>query len=157
MAQRKGGRFVVELAERCRNRKFIMIGVRDLHQAFPDNVLPLGQITDQAELAAYYSAADITLLVSEMENLPTVGLESICCGTPVAGFDRGGAAETAPPGCGKFVPFGDMEALEKAVLESLAAGPKPAKFCAAYGSEHYSSAVMARRYLDVYKEYAGRV
>ena len=47
------------------------------------------QVEDQSELAAFYSLADVTLLTSEKETFSMVCAESLCCGTPVVGFQAG--------------------------------------------------------------------
>jgi glycosyltransferase involved in cell wall biosynthesis len=48
---------------------------------------------DQAQLAQYYSAADITILASSREGMPNVVLESMACGTAVVATSVGGTAE----------------------------------------------------------------
>ena len=40
-----------------------------------------------------YSASDVTVVPSMCENLPTVIMESLSCGTPVAAFDIGGNSD----------------------------------------------------------------
>lgn len=50
----------------------------------------LGYIDNDMFMRIVYSAADITILPSKHENLPTVVMESLSCGTPVVAFDIGG-------------------------------------------------------------------
>lgn len=57
------------------------------------NVWYQNYISDQNELAKYYSASDIFLFTSLAENFPLVILEAMSCGTPIVSFDVGGVKE----------------------------------------------------------------
>lgn len=154
MSEHKGGAEVLRLAEsfRDKNVKFILIGMsaEEAQGSFPANVIPLARTEDQQELAAYYSMADCFVICSDMENLPTTCLEAVCCGTPVAGYDVGGTAETAPAPLGLFCSYGDIEALGKNVLELLASPPDKTAFERA--REGFSSKAMYEAYMKIYKE-----
>ena len=156
MSKRKGGGVVLNLANRMKDKpyKFIMIGIDNLNISFPANVIPLGRTADQKELAAYYSMADITLILSEIENFPTVALESLCCGTPVVGFDSGGTKETAPASYGYFVSFGDVESLEYTInaIFDNSLYLENSIGCAAFGKQKYNKNLMAETYLKLYTE-----
>lgn len=121
MSRQKGGRYVLQLADRMKseNFKFLLIGVSDLSEKFPSNVIALGRTENKTELAEYYSMADIFVICSERENLPTTCLEALCCGTPVCGFDVGGIKETAPNDMGIFVQYGDVDALRFSILTMM--------------------------------------
>jgi len=151
---RKGGGYILDLARRLggENAKIIIIGTSKPIGNCHSNIIAIGRTENQLQLAEYYSLGDVFLITSEMENLPTVCLESLCCGTPVIGFDVGGTRETAPPPHGAFVPFGDMDALEKAVRGVLS-GEMPLaaqEECAKFGREHYDKNTMMERYLLLY-------
>lgn len=98
MSDNKGGKHIVKLAQEflnCKEKvKFILIGVKNLEEQFPENVIPLGHIIDKNILAKYYSLADCFLICSKNENFPTTCLEAQTCGTMIAGFDVGGVRET---------------------------------------------------------------
>lgn len=115
--EHKGIADVLSLANRMKddNIRFILVGRKKDGMEFPENVIAVGRTDNQAELAEYYSMADCCLMCSDMENLPTTCIEAVCCGTPVAGYDVGGSAETAPAPLGRFCGYGDMDALEKNV------------------------------------------
>ena len=49
-----------------------------------------GKFHDDISLKILYSAADLTIVPSRLDNLPQVACESIACGTPVASFNIGG-------------------------------------------------------------------
>lgn len=152
MAERKGGRDVLRLAESMRDErvKFILIGVDDLTEKFPPNVIAMGRTENQQELAEYYSMADVFVICSAVENLPTTCIEAVCCGTPVAGFAAGGAAETAPPPVGRFTALGDIAALRESVMGFLAEPPAPEEFIPL--RDKYSEKSMFEQYSSIYSE-----
>lgn len=124
MSERKGGKYVLELAERFRmdKLKVVIVGLdeNDLHKSYPNNVIPVGLIKDQNMLACFYSMADVFLICSKQENYPTVCLEAQSCGTPVCGFDVGGTKETSvlrDDAC--FVNYGDVQTLETVIRTLL--------------------------------------
>jgi glycosyltransferase involved in cell wall biosynthesis len=59
----------------------------------PVPVQTLGVLQDDASLRLAYSAADVCILPSRQENLPTIVLESMACGTPVVAFRAGGTPD----------------------------------------------------------------
>jgi glycosyltransferase involved in cell wall biosynthesis len=54
----------------------------------------LGRVSEDARLVSLYSAADVALVTSRLENFPQAATEAQACGCPVAAFSVGGVAET---------------------------------------------------------------
>jgi len=70
------------------------------------------------ELAAYYQAADLSLLSSDIESSARVLTESLLAGTPALTTDTAGAREVVEDTrSGRIVPTGDLEAFTRALLE----------------------------------------
>jgi glycosyltransferase involved in cell wall biosynthesis len=159
MSERKGGRWVLKLAEKFKGEKikFILIGVKDIQENFDHNVIALPRIANQKVLAEYYSMADLFAICSKKENFPTTCIEALCCGTPVVGFDEGGTGETAPDEFGKFVQYGDIDGLKKNItvffngeLSVFLNGE-----CLKYAKRCYSSNAMITNYMKVYQSRLG--
>ena len=83
-----------------------------------------GQVP-QAELARWYSAADVLVLASSREGWPNVLLEAMACGTPVVATAVGGIPEVVQGNqVGRLVAVRDAGALVAAVRDLLAAPPE---------------------------------
>lgn len=119
----KGGFYVLKLAEMLRdqNVKIMVAGDHAEHLKVPPNVILLGRINDQRELARYYSLADVTVLTSKKETFSLVTAESLCCGTPVAGFEAGAPEQIAIPAYSDFQEWGRVDLLGRAVRRLLRA------------------------------------
>jgi glycosyltransferase involved in cell wall biosynthesis len=50
----------------------------------------MGYLGDEYSTMIVYNAADVFIVPSLADNQPTTVQESLCCGTPVVGFDVGG-------------------------------------------------------------------
>lgn len=150
----KGGWYLLELAKRMPGEQFLVAGPAEITQKLPVNVILLGEIRDQQELAQYYRRAKLTVLVSQRETFSMPCAESLCCGTPVAGFRCGGAEEIALPEYSTFTAFGDLDGLEAAARGWLQRDVDGAVI-AARAAEKYSAAGMAERCLEVYRSFDG--
>lgn len=148
----KGIAHVLKLAERFKdeNVRFIIVGKKRESNVFPNNVTAVGRTENQAELAEYYSLADCFVICSLIENLPTTCLEAVSCGTPVAGFDVGGTAETAPPSLGRFCAYADIDALEANVRYFLEHKIEEKLFTCALKNNSLDN--MFQEYMKVYDE-----
>lgn len=151
MSDNKGGKYVLELSKRMDDIQFILIGAEESPYN-KNNVINLGKIYDKALLAQYYSLADLFVICSKNENFPTTCIEAVCCGTPVVGFDAGGAKEVAPDPVGHFVKYGDVGALEMTIRRELNSEKKLIKDSFDHLRTYYSISRMCEEYLNCYKE-----
>ena len=101
----------MQLAERLREARFLIVGRADMSAQLPENIELLGMITDPKLMAVCYSIADVTVLTSRRETFSMVCAESLCCGTPVAGFNAGGPESVFSGKNAKFCTYGDLDAL----------------------------------------------
>lgn len=147
--QSKGLNYINQLAEELDTSKFVivMVGVDDqviTHQ----NIIRIGPIFVQEELAKYYSMADVFLSPTTADNYPTVAMESISCGCPVIFFDAGGIKEIVGEEVGILVPKNDYEGIKNAVL-SMYINPFSRETCIDY-SKRYDKEHMLQKYYDLY-------
>lgn len=145
----KGSRYVLELARRMPDTAFLVAGPYADGLQVPENVILLGMVSDQAQLASYYAMADATLLTSQRETYSMVTAESLCCGTPVVGFEAGAPERIALQAYSRFVPFGDVDALQ-AAAEAMLKQPKDPQIASA-AAKAYDRERMVEHYIDAYK------
>ena len=117
---------VLALAQRRPDAHLVMVGggrlaptIRDLAQSTP-NQLTLLDPMPQEELAWFLSAADVLVVASRHEGLPTVAIEALACGTPVVGTRVGILPEIVKAGANGFLVESPSELrffMEKALYE----------------------------------------
>ena len=148
----KGGYYVLRLAERLVNDnvKIIVAGNYPENLQVPENVILLGKVMDQNLLAQYYAMADVTVLTSRKETFSMVTAESLCCGTPVVGFEAGAPEMIAIGEFSAFSPWSDLDKLEENVRKILSSYFDREKIAAA-AAKKYSKETMCDRYLDIYR------
>lgn len=147
----KGGRYIVELAKRMPQQLFVVVAsVVQECESLPSNVMLWGRANGQEELAALYSAAQATVIVSERETFSMVTAESLCCGTPVVGFKAGGPESIALPAYSAFVEYANVEVLKQALEAKLSLQIDKA-IIAKTAQAHYDRKVMTDGYVEVYK------
>lgn len=153
--KRKGLDDIIKLAKKDSSIGYIIVGTDK--NCNLNNVICIKRTENQEELSELYSMADVLVITSRADNLPTVCLEGIACGTPVVGYDVGGVAETAPCGLGGFAPLGDIEQLYKLMLEFIDKGrDKDFKVkLREYAEHNYSRQAMLASYMALYKELIG--
>ena len=98
-----------------------------------------------AELTANATVAVITPCWEEPFGL--VAAEALACGTPIAAFDRGALREIVTDDVGAVAAPDDAERLADAIV---VAATRSRGECRRRAVEHFSAAVMARRYVSAY-------
>lgn len=102
---RKGFVFLKRAFEQLPNPNLVLcaIGNKNNNVESSDNILELGLVYDERLMSVVYSAADVFVIPSLMDNLPNTVLESLMCGTPVIGFPVGGIPDMIQDGINGFV------------------------------------------------------
>jgi glycosyltransferase involved in cell wall biosynthesis len=94
----------------------------------------------------YFRMADVFVLPSREDPLPLVCLEASLLETPVVSFDSGGMTEFLADGCGFLVPYLDVEAMARQVIDLLHrpdAGLEAAQRAAAKVRAHHDAGTTA--------------
>lgn len=119
-------------------------------------IVELGFVNDPARMSEIYAAADIYVMPSTYDNLPSVILESFACGTPVVGFRVGGIPDMVMEGMtGLVANYLDVDDLANCIecllldeSKRLAMGQAARRLV----EMEYSPTVHAQRCLTLYNE-----
>lgn len=151
----KGGYYVVELAKRLEheNVKVIVAGPYPSDITLPQNMIMLGNVSNQVLLAQYYSMADVTLLTSKKETYSMIVAESLCCGTPVTGFRAGAPEQITIPEYSRFCEYGDVISLADNILHFLDVPVDV--LLPIIAEERYSTKIMVDQYMATYSHLIG--
>lgn len=148
----KGGRYLPIMAQKHPDCKFVVVASRTNGSIgqLPSNVQLWGRAKSQEELAQLYSEADATILFSKRETFSMVTAESLCCGTPVVGFQAGGPESIALTGYSWFVEYANIQELSNALNKCMYMTTTP-KETSNLAISAYSQENMAILYFNVYK------
>lgn len=157
----KGGRFIPPVLEELhrrgyRNIHLLLFGNQEQPMDFLYPSTNTGFITDMAELAGIYSAADIFLNPTLQDVLPNVALESMACKTPSVTFRTGGVPEVVLDGrTGLVADQGNVRQMANC-CERLMKDRVLLRTLAEEGRKHaeqtFSRPVIARQHAGLYQE-----
>ena len=125
------------------------IGRTEIKEKLKD-VLYLGEIKDEKMMSLAYTSADLFVIPSLEDNFPNTVIESLCCGTPVAGFSIGGLPEIIQNGFNGFLSEEiGVESLFRLIQQSLNFA-FDRKEIAEAAITKYNSANQAKNYIEIY-------
>ncbi len=153
--QRKGYLYLKKALEGIKNSNLLLCAIGSNNEPLfsSGNLIELGKIQNEMLMSIIYSAADVFVIPSVMDNLPNTVLESLCCGTPVIGFPIGGIPEVVDHGENGFVcPEISVDALYDTIMLFLS---NPEVFDQAKirrnAEERYSALLQGKRYTDLFQ------
>lgn len=132
----------------------VLVGVNPREKKqLPRNIVGITRTGNIRQLAELYSAADVFVNPTLQDNYPTVNMEAIACGTPVATYRTGGSIETVTEQTGRIVAQGDVEGLLEAVRDLYRQGREGYRAsCREYALKHFNKKDRYADYLRLYDE-----
>ena len=124
-ANRKGFSFLIEALKKIEEDDVQLFVIGNKNESLNNfkNIIQYGKVNDERLLSSIYSAADVFVLPSLMDNLPNTVLESLLCGTPVIGFPIGGIPDMVMhKKNGLIADAVSVDALANAILDFLSEG-----------------------------------
>jgi len=149
----KGGVYFLELAKRmqdCKDFTFVFVGYDRDDWEIPSNMITIGFVASQDELATYYSMADVYICTAIADTFPTTCLNALGCGTPLIGFKTGGVPYMAPAPLGRYVDAKDVNALEKECRNIRKKDEEMSSKTREYAVKTYSESVIFEKFLNIY-------
>jgi len=147
---KKGLQELMLAAKSFPDAKVLLIGNLPQNQELPNNVVSLGVISDQNELAKYYALADVFINPSIQETFGKTTAEAICCGTPVVAYETTACTELVGNERGALVKLGDKSAFIKATQNVLSRGKKEyAEKCRLFAKNNFSKDTNIKAYVDL--------
>ena len=110
----------------------------------------VGRAASQEKLAAYYSAADVTVVTSKRETFSMICAESLCCGTPVIGFKAGAPERISIKDFSKFFEYGNIQQVLLGIQKVIAVEETLKRKISLQSIDKYSKEQMAKTYLHKY-------
>ena len=151
----KGALELFELAKRFPDITFELIGKLDEDMSksdIPDNVKIAG-VMPHDELMKYLDTADLFLLPSHSEGFSLALTEAMARGIPVVATDVGANKEMLSEGCGIVTSVGDVDEMEKGILELSAIDKRQqmSKKSILKVQNNYVSSVVIKKILKLYE------
>ena len=129
----------------------VMIGLSEEQvSSLPDGIIKLTRTSDQSELAAWYTAADVFVNPTLEEVLGMTNIEALSCGTPVITFQTGGSPETISSKTGIVVERDNYSELLQILLEEKYRDIKP-EDCIKRANV-FTKEKMTQEYVKLYEE-----
>lgn len=111
----------------------------------PGNIIGIERTNNVQELVQLYSAADLLINPTYIDNYPTVNLEALACGTPVITYKTGGSAECLDGVNGKAFEQGDIDGIVHFLNNQYHDG-----FFYVNSNSRFSKKTLCDRYISVY-------
>jgi glycosyltransferase involved in cell wall biosynthesis len=152
--RRKGYDDLIELARHLSGKaSLVMVGLsKKQMRRLPSNIHGMLKTDGPEDLVRLYGEADCFLNASHEETYPTVNMEALACGTPVAAYDIGGCTEQVTPEVGLLAPCGDIGALKDAALRLAHDKKSMSAACSARAEQFFDREKAISAYISEYTQ-----
>jgi putative colanic acid biosynthesis glycosyltransferase len=135
-----------------RDSVIVLVGLsQKQRKSLPEGIIGIPRTENTEELAEFYSAADVFLNPTWVDNCPITNSESLACGTPVVTYRTGGSPESIDEHSGFIVPKGDNYSLYSAAMKIKVKGKYNfSAYCIARALEIYNKDVKYQEYINLY-------
>lgn len=157
LERRKGGQILIETIKRMTTRPVTVVTLgrgRLPLESDGIHMFPLGYVSERAKVLAF-SAADLLVHPAPVDNLPSMVMEAIACGTPVAGFSVGGIPELIRSGrtgwLAEEVSSSELAITIDSAIREIRAGVDYTSSCRTTAESEYGLELQAHRYSSLFQ------
>lgn len=149
---RKGLNDFIELSKRLDdNYQIVIVGTNEqIDEILPKKIISIHRTYNQDELISLYSCADVFVNPTREDNLPTVNIEALACGTPVITYNTGGSPEIIDEKCGSIIEKGNIDKLEEEIIRVCETKPYKQNNCI-NRAKHFDAINRYNDYIELYK------
>ncbi len=117
-------------------------------------VFYLGYLNDTISLRTAYSAADLLVIPSRVDNLPNMGVEANACGTPIVAFNTAGLPSIVKNKYNGYLakPFDSNDLLKGIYWILNNEGDRLKKNCLEHVLDKFESKKVASKHIELYKK-----
>lgn len=149
--EKKGLSVFLNLAKRFGNDCVVVLIGKMPQSKHGANVVTIGAVSNERELADYYSIADVFLQLSQEETFGKVVAESLACGTPVITNKYTANPELIDSTCGIVLEDSDIESIYSACKSIFEKGKGFYQAnCVDRAKKWFSAEKNIPRYVEVY-------
>lgn len=145
----KGEHLVYQLSDLLDDSYAIVMIGRKSANKIPKRIIDIPRTQNVYELVKWYTAADVFVNPTLGDNLPTVNIEALACGTPVVTNDTGGSPEIAGNEWGRVVYTKQPEEFLKRIDECIEASYAPEN--CRYAAMRFERDKCFDNYMNVYQ------
>lgn len=149
----KGLKDFIELAKYLDDDTIIiLIGLNEKQiRSLPENIIGIGTTENVAELAEFYSLAEVFVNPSIAESFGLVTAEAMACGTPVAAYNVTASAELVKEGTGFAVEQNNISILHSSIVKILNNGKTEyADNCRKTAETFFDKNAQYKKYIELY-------
>lgn len=150
----KGVNFIPKIHKLFGNDfQMVIVGVNKKQKEFFESlgIIAIEKTENIEDLTSLYSRADVFVNPTLADNLPTVNMEAIACGTPVVAFNSGGTSETIKDNTGMIVQKENVQLLVNAAKEIANRKTELRNTCIESAKRFFDSKRNFANYIDLYR------
>lgn len=153
----KGADAILELSYQLPEMTIIVIGRAEGLFNDRSNIFKAGVIKDTAEMAKYYSMADVFLNPSMQETFGKTTAEAIACGTPVVAYETTACTELVDVSRGELAHLGNKQDYINKVKKVLNNGKDSYRVnTRIFAEENFDGNKNMKKYIDFIRKLAER-
>ncbi len=156
--KRKGLDVFKELAKRLpSDYQIVLVGTdANIDKDLPNNIISIHRTANQKELAELYSSSDVFVNPTREDTFPTVNMEALACGTPIATFKTGGSPEIIDDSCGVVVDVDNVDALEKEIIRICEEKPFSKDACVLRAHNRFDKNDKFKEYVELFDKHLNK-